>query len=66
MSYCNIDIFIFDAGRFDEVLKLKLGDVHFRQPDLDGPLWLSVTVPFRNSNPIDRALGKETTTGAKE
>ncbi|KAF9390091.1 hypothetical protein CPB97_009988 [Podila verticillata] len=40
---------------FDEVLKLKRGDVLVRQPDPDGPSSFSVTVPFRNSNPIDPA-----------
>ncbi|KFH73966.1 hypothetical protein MVEG_01179 [Podila verticillata NRRL 6337] len=40
---------------FDEVLKLKRGNVHIRQSHPDEPSWFSVTVPFRNSNPINPA-----------
>ncbi|KAF9390983.1 hypothetical protein CPB97_007862 [Podila verticillata] len=38
---------------FDDVLKLKRGDIQFRQSDPDGPVWFTFSVPFRNSNPID-------------
>ncbi|KFH73988.1 hypothetical protein MVEG_01201 [Podila verticillata NRRL 6337] len=41
---------------FDEVLKLKRGNVLARQADSDRPpSSFSITVPFRNSNPIDPA-----------
>ncbi|KAG0021727.1 hypothetical protein BGZ82_011266 [Podila clonocystis] len=38
---------------FEEVLRLKRGHFRFRRSDSNGPWWSTVTVPFRNSNPID-------------
>ncbi|KAF9290040.1 hypothetical protein BGZ74_000578 [Mortierella antarctica] len=38
---------------FEEVLKLKRGHFRFRRSDSNGPPLFVVTVPFRNSNPID-------------
>ncbi|KFH71298.1 hypothetical protein MVEG_01598 [Podila verticillata NRRL 6337] len=38
---------------FEEVLKLKRGYFRFRRSDSNGSPWVVVTVPFRNSNPID-------------
>ncbi|KFH74011.1 hypothetical protein MVEG_01224 [Podila verticillata NRRL 6337] len=38
---------------FDDVLKLKRGDIQSRWSDSNGPTWLNFSVPFRNSSPID-------------
>ncbi|KAI9234045.1 MAG: hypothetical protein BYD32DRAFT_385899, partial [Podila humilis] len=38
---------------FDEVLKLRHGHVRYKQPNSDGQPWFTITLPFRNSCPID-------------
>ncbi|KAF9374299.1 hypothetical protein CPC16_001387 [Podila verticillata] len=53
---------------FDELLKLKCYHVRIQRSGPEGPLLLSVTVPFRNSSPIDPAKGiknRETLGGSR-
>ncbi|KAF8984754.1 hypothetical protein BGZ52_012235, partial [Haplosporangium bisporale] len=40
---------------FDEALSLKRGQFHFQRSSSDGSTWFTVTLPFRNSSPIDKS-----------